>query len=96
MFGSAHDPPAFEPSIGVTRLPPAAFEEASAPLTRIEAEARQRRPGRETMERLVLVELLVVVSRCFSSGHEKGNVGHARFRIEEAVAGTQERTSLNT
>jgi AraC-like DNA-binding protein len=91
LFGSARDPAAPEPSIGFTRLPPAAFEEASALLTRIEAEDRQRRPGRETMQRLVLVELLVVVSGCFSSAAESRNLGHARFRIEEAVAYIRDR-----
>jgi AraC-like DNA-binding protein len=91
MFGSARDAPALEPSIGVARLPPAAFEEACALLARIEVEERQKRPGRETMQRLVLVELLVVVSRCFSRGAEQESVGPARFRIEEAVAYIKER-----
>lgn len=85
MIGSARGPAAPEPSIGVTRLPPAAFEEACALLARIDAEDRQRRPGRGTMQRLVLVELLMVIYRCLQSGSEAGNLNRARFRIEEAV-----------
>jgi AraC-like DNA-binding protein len=85
MIGSARGPAAPQPSIGVTRLAPAAFEEACALLTRIDVEGRQRRPGREIMQRLVLVELLMVVYRCLQSGSEAENVGRARFRIEDAV-----------
>jgi AraC-like DNA-binding protein len=85
MIGSAWGSAAPEPAIGVTRLPLAAFEEACALLTRIDAEDRQRRPGRGTMQRLVLVELLMVVYRCFQSEPDAGNPGRARFKIEDAV-----------
>jgi AraC-like DNA-binding protein len=83
MLGSARGPAAPGPSISITRLSPAAFAEACALLTRIEAEGGQRRRGRETMQRLVLVELLMVVYRCYQSGPETGNASPARFRIEE-------------
>ena len=91
LIGSARGPAAPEPSISVTRLAPAGFEEACALLARIDAEGSQRRPGRETMQRLVLVELLLVVSRSIQAGLGTGNVGHARFRIEEAVGYIRDR-----
>lgn len=84
MIGSVQNPAAAEQEVRVVRLSPAAFEEACALMRRIEAESGQRRPGREIMQRLVLVELLMVVYRCFQSGEEAGNAGPARFRIEEA------------
>jgi AraC-like DNA-binding protein len=83
MLGSARGPAAPGPSISITRLSPAAFVEACALLTRLEAEGGQRRRGKETMQRLVLVELLMVVYRCFQSGPGTGNASPARFRIEE-------------
>ena len=43
------------------------------------------------MQRLVLVELLMVVYRCFRAGEEAGNAGPARFRIEEAADYIRER-----
>ena len=91
MLGSARGPAAPEPLIGVTRLSPAAFEEACALFTRLQAEGGQKRPGRETMQKLVLVELLMVVYRCFQSGPGTGNAGPARFNIEEAVGYIRDR-----
>ncbi len=91
MLGLGRNPAAPEPIIRVARLPPAAFDEACALLKRIEAERGQKRPGREIMQRLALVELLVVVYRCFQSGQEAQNTGPARFRIAEAVGYIRDR-----
>jgi AraC-like DNA-binding protein len=71
-------------AISVVRLSPAAFEEAGGLVARIAAEGGQSRPGRETMQRLVLVELLMVVYRSFHGEPRTEKVGSSQFRIEEA------------
>jgi AraC-like DNA-binding protein len=91
MFGSARGAATFVPSIIVTRMPPGAFDEASALFARLEAESNQRRAGRESMLRLVLAELLMIVYRCRTSGEEVRNTGPAHFRIEEAAAYIRDR-----
>jgi AraC-like DNA-binding protein len=76
--------------IRVIRLLPGAFEEAWAVFRRLEGEIRDCRPGSETMQRLCLVELLMVFYRFGQSapaprGPDQG------FRIEEAVRYIKER-----
>ncbi len=80
----------------IQRLTPEAFAEADALVRRMEAEARDRRPGYHTMLRLSLIGLLMVLYRTYASaaGREAGlSAGNARFRIEEAVAYVEDRYS---
>ena len=89
--GSARGVAAPEPSIKVTRLSPAAYDETRGLLARLGAEGGRWRPGRNLMQRLMLAELLMVVDRCFQEGKETRNVGRARFSIEEVEDFVRER-----
>jgi AraC-like DNA-binding protein len=85
MLGAARGASVPENAIGVTRLPPTAFDEACALVRRIESESAQRRAGRETMQRLVLAELLMVIYRCWQAEQGTGDAGPSRFRIEDVM-----------
>jgi AraC-like DNA-binding protein len=91
LFGSTRGTAASEPSILITHILPAAFDEASVLFARLEAESPQRRPGRESMLKLILAELLMILYRCRKAGEEARNAGPARFRIEEAAAYIRDR-----
>lgn len=91
MLGVGLSAVAPEPPIRVIRLPPDAFDEARSLFARLELETGQRRTGKETMQRLVLVELLMVVYRCSRAEEDTGSAGPARFRITEAEAWIRER-----
>ncbi len=80
-----------EPPVQVARLSPAAFEEARALFARLEAEGSQRRAGREAMQRLVLVEILLVIYRCMQAEEAARSTAPARLSIEEVEAFIRER-----
>jgi AraC-like DNA-binding protein len=77
-------------AIRVIRPPPAAFEEAWSTLRRLEEDCRDDRPGAETMRRLRLAELLVVLCRFGLSGSE-APARESVFKVEDAVGYIKER-----
>ena len=85
MLGAGQAPTAVPGTPCVVRLPPAEYDEAWALMRRLESEDAQRRPGRDVMQRLVLVELLLVVHRRWQVTRETGDAGPARFRIEDVM-----------
>jgi AraC-like DNA-binding protein len=80
-----------EPPLKIVRLLPAAFDEARALFGRLEAEARQSRAGREAMQRLVLVEILLVIYRCLQAERAARAAEPARLRVEDVEAFVRER-----
>jgi AraC-like DNA-binding protein len=85
MFGDVRDPAQAGSGIRVTRLPTAVFEEACSIFRHIEAEGRELRSGYEIMQRLRLMELLMVFYRYGQSGTDARASEPGRFRIEDAV-----------
>ena len=86
MLGTTETPAARDGGIRASRLAPAAFEEAFALYRGIEDETRGRQLGFQAMQRLRLMELLVLLSRC---GSPVGAVASPRpepSRIEEVIA----------
>jgi AraC-like DNA-binding protein len=77
----------------VSRLGPDAFGEADALLRRLETEIAGKRPGYETMLRLGLIELLMVLYRSMASAGGNPPSGAGRFRIEDAVGYVDDRYS---
>jgi AraC-like DNA-binding protein len=69
----------------VFRFPPAMAEEAGALMARIEAEGKQKRSGFQSMQRLALMELILVMERSLTERPDGGSAGSQRFRIEDAV-----------
>lgn len=72
------------------RLQPAACDEARSLLGHIEREGREKRSGYEAMQKLKLVELLMLLYRSAQPAGG-GQPGFARFTIEDAVRYVQDR-----
>ena len=79
----------------VMRLERDAFGAADALMKKMEAEARQKGPGFQTMMKLSLMELLMVLYRSLAG---KGQTAPeaARFRVEDAVRYIEDRFSGGT
>jgi AraC-like DNA-binding protein len=75
------------------RLGPEIAAEAGALIHRLGDEASARRPGFETMMKLALIELLLLMYRSTIAAGGGSADGPVRFRIEDAVAYVENRYS---
>ncbi len=93
LLGSPEAPRKVRESLFVARLSPDVFAEADALLRRLGNEIAAKRPGCETMIKLALIELLMILYRALVSLGEAPSYGAARFRIEDAVFYVEDRYS---
>jgi len=85
IMGAAEKAAAKAYSVRVIRLPPEAFDEAFSMCRRIETESRERPIGFEAMQRLKLMELLVLLSRLECTGGSRRPARPGPFAIDEVV-----------
>jgi AraC-like DNA-binding protein len=79
--------------VSIVRLGQDAFTEADSLFQRLQTEAREKRPGYETMTRLAFIELLMLLYRSRADTGGIPAAGAGRFRIEDAVAFVENRYS---
>jgi AraC-like DNA-binding protein len=91
MLGATGVNTAAGSGIRVERMSPTAFEQAHLLLESIRSEGREKQSGYETMQRLRLIEMLMVVYRSAHSGAGRQAGEPGRFSIEEAVRAVQDR-----
>jgi AraC-like DNA-binding protein len=93
LLGSPEAPSKGRESLFVARLAPDAFADADALLRRLGNEIAAKRPGCETMIKLTLIEMLMILYRSLVASGETRAAGAARFRIEDAVFYVEDRYS---
>ena len=93
LLGAADVPREDQRCLRIARLHPDAYAEADALLRRLDNEMTMKRTGCETMIKLTLIELLMVLYRSLVSSGETPAAGAARFRIEDAVFYVENRYS---